>query len=238
MRNLIVLVCTLLLFSSAARAEMLCVAGDSMTVNYQDEFFNSAPPEWEVCAVAWGGLRGEQFNGDHKRPDRTQEMIDLDPDYVTVLLGVNNAYDIFDWEEKFGRSPEEQMDLFATGMTEIFDRWEAAGIVTHIGMPPPVLPINERMATTEERLALWYRPWLWAEAEARGLYVVDFEGMFLSQPDWGDGSLFISDDGVHATAVGEQMMADLVIAVPEPGSTLMLVMGVGITLLLSQRRNR
>ena len=93
----------------------------------------------------------------------------------------------------------------------------------------------ERAATAEARLAFYYRPWLWAEAEARGLTVIDFETMFLSLPDWGDGSGYFQIDGIHARPVGEQLMADLVL-LPEPPATLALMSGAGLLLFLRRVR--
>jgi hypothetical protein len=101
-------------------------------------------------------------------------------------------------------------------------------------------PSGAKKAAGEARLDTLYRPWLWDEAEFRGLLVVDFYEVFVSYPGWED--LFA--DGVHPyTDEGGYLMAEAatdaicIQYVPEPSLNLSVLFGV-VALIIVPRMKR
>ncbi len=209
------------------------IAGDSITNAYRAEFFGTAPDEWEVHKVALGGLRAENFNGEKPKKgeplfDYTQELIDIDPAIIVLMLGTNDS--LADWE-----NPDHSADfaVYTNSMTSILDRLDEAGIEVILGIPTPMQnidPMGAKKAAGEVRLEALYRPWLWDEAEFRGLLIVDFYNVIVSYPGWEE--LFA--DGVHPYTdddAGRYLMADAAVDairlqyVPEPGLYLSVLSG-------------
>ncbi len=204
------------------------IAGDSITNVYWGEFRDAtSSPEWEVHKVALGGLKAQQFNG--MIIDYTQDLIDIGPASVVLLLGTNDS--LVDWTNP---DHSAHFAVYTDSMGSILDRLDAAGIAVILGIPTPMRSLLSDTSAWadagEARLEILYRPWLKSEAEARNLLIVDFNDVFVSQEGWED--LFPEDDGVHPrTEEGKFLMAEAAADaiclqyVPEPGQGLSILFG-------------
>jgi lysophospholipase L1-like esterase len=215
------------------------IAGDSITNAYWSDFRDvSSPVIWDVSKVALGGLRAPQFNGEIAKDgvfhDYTQDLIDLDPEIAILLLGTNDS--LFDWSFFNDTATTE---IYTNSMESILDRLEIAGITVILGIPTPLQPNTEKLIAGEYNLANYYRPWIESQAVIRGLSVVDFFDLFVTEPGWED----LFPDGVHPfTEEGAHMMgfdatnAACVQLVPEPGMALSFAAGALALAGLAARR--
>jgi lysophospholipase L1-like esterase len=217
-------------------------AGDSITNAYWIDFRDfSSPPIWDVSKVAQGGIRAPQFNGEIEKDgvlhDYTQDLIDINPAIAVLLLGTNDS--LVDWT-----NPDHlpAFGVYIDSVESILDRLEAAEITVIMGLPTPLQPITDYLATGEDRLANYYRPWIESEAAARELPVVDFFDLFVSQPGWEvlfpDGVHPFTEDGAHMMAT-EAATAICYQVVPEPSGALSLAVGaLGLAGLAAHRDKR
>jgi lysophospholipase L1-like esterase len=215
------------------------IAGDSITNAYWYDFRDfSSPPIWDISKVAQGGIRAPQFNGETEKDgvihDYTQDLIDIDPTIAVLLLGTNDS--LVDWT-----NPDHlpAFGVYTVSIESILDRLEAAEITVIMGLPTPLQPITDHLATGENRLANYYRPWIESEAAARELPIVDFFDLFVSQPGWEvlfpDGVHPFTEDGAHMMAT-EATAAICYQVVPEPSGALSLSVGaLGLAGLAARR---
>jgi len=220
------------------------IGGDSITNAYWVEFLDVSPLEWNVYKVALGGLKAQQFNGETPNKDGviidyTQDLIDIGPASVVLLLGTNDS--LVDWTND---DHSADFAVYTDSMGSILDRLDEAGIAVILGIPTPMQnidPAGAKKAAGEARLDTLYRPWLWDEAEFRGLLIVDFFDVFVSYLGWED--LFA--DGVHPfTDEGGYLMAEAatdaicIQYVPEPSLNLSVPFGVVALIIVSRlKRN-
>ncbi len=248
--KLVIFLSAFLLFAATTAQAQECdeffvtaIAGDSITNAYWTEFKDAAPEAWEIHKVALGGLRAEVFNGKEPKVingiviDYTQDLIDIGPVNVVLMLGTNDSF--VGWDHDHDHSVA--FTNYTDSMTSILDRLDEAGIAVILGIPTPMQGIprgSAKNAAGEVLLEALYRPWLREEAEFRGLLIVDFFDVFVSYPGWED--LFA--DGVHPyTDEGGYLMADAATDaiclqyVPEPGLWLSILAGA-VTLALLKFR--
>jgi len=216
------------------------IAGDSITNAYWSDFRDfSSSPIWDVSKVAQGGLRASQFNGETEKSgvihDYTQDLIDINPEIVVLLLGTNDS--VRDWT-----NPDHSIAFseYTDAIESILDRLEAAEISVILGIPTPLQPLTDQLATGEDHLVNYYRPWIESEAAARGLPIVDFFDLFISQPGWEvlfpDGVHPYTEDGAHMMAA--EATAEICIrSLPEPSAACSLLVGALGLAGLAARRN-
>ncbi len=195
-------VLALLLATTDASSFVVVATGDSLTNSYwYTDPMRSNPHEWDLHRVASGGMRAPAYVGwiEHKGDvhDYEADVLAIAPDVAVFMLGTNDAY---------SSDPNAWGD-FQVIMSDVLTDFESAGIAAVVGIPPPVTSTAANGQLAESRLSAMYRPWLRAQAELRGLPVVDFDALFRAQPDF--ETLFF--DGVHPTEEGAELMANAVI---------------------------
>jgi len=182
--------------------------GDSHTVRYtRHGRFASALAErstfWRPYtsdSFAVPGTDAAEYGGLVPNPQVTDELVDytaetlaLDPDIVVWMLGTNDAF-----------LGDQGFAAYQSLVPGFWRRYQAAGVTLIVGNPPPVLPLDDRLAAVERRLVEDYQPQLFGMAEDFDLPVVDLRQLITAQPDW--QSLYAAD-GYHLTDAGYTLVA-------------------------------
>lgn len=171
--------------------------GDSLTYGYP--FGN--PLSWVQIAserlelpILNQGINGDTLGHLLKRVNF--DVLDLHPEFCTLLGGTNDIYQ------------DGDVEAMKTAFTGLADKITAGKITCVVGLPPPISDSNL------EKTMAKYRNWLKRYAKAEGLPVIDFHKPFLDKAKRIlPGTL---EDGVHPSSKGYQLMAEAAVKVLGP----------------------
>lgn len=132
----------------------------------------------------------------------TEDCVDLKPDYLSILIGVNDT-----WRRYDSNDPTSDCD-FEKNMRNILDRVKNETCAQVLLFGPFLLDVNEKVTAMREdlcgkqevirRLACEY-----------GTKYIDLDAFFAEKVKSGITPTEISTDGVHPTEFGHKMIAEL-----------------------------
>ncbi|MCC6729767.1 MAG: hypothetical protein IT208_10560 [Chthonomonadales bacterium] len=180
--------------SAGAAPLRVVTVGDSITNGYTP-YLAEGLPGYRVIGRGASGASARQW------ADTTLETaLADDPDVVCVLLGTNDA-------ARAIHSPG-QIAIYRAAMGEILERVAAArngrdrAPLTILGTVIPIVAPSPYAAATP-MIADTIDPWLRAEADSRGILVVDL----FADVEALDDHMALYRDGVHLSAEGYRWMA-------------------------------
>lgn len=129
-----------------------------------------------------------------------EACINIQPDWISILVGVNNTW------RRYDSNDSTLDDLFETECRELFDRIKNETTANIILCSPFLLHINESVARMREDLDPKIRI-LKNLADEFDAVWVDFDAAFVAAQQRHIPS-FWAEDGVHPTAAGHTLMAE------------------------------
>lgn len=130
------------------------------------------------------------------------DCIDLKPDYVSILIGVNDT-----WRKYDSNNPTSAQE-YEDNYRNILERTKQANPDCQIIILEPFL------IPTDPQKAVWYEDLVWKQQAARrlarefGAEFIPLDGVFASKCINADPSVW-SGDGVHPTDAGHSFIARL-----------------------------
>ena len=160
------------------------------------EFFKNEHPEMNVTVINRGisGNRSRDLVGRW-----TKDCVALKPDYLTILIGVNDT-----WRRYDDNDPTSDED-FEKNLRTILERSRAETNAEILLLVPYLIDLNEKVSRMREDLS-GKQAVVKRLAKEFGTRLLDLDEVFKAAVANGTKPEFISADGVHPTEEGGHRM--------------------------------
>jgi acyl-CoA thioesterase-1 len=129
------------------------------------------------------------------------DVLDEQPTLLTIMIGINDTW------RRFDSSDPVSTESFSSDFDWLLSTATSSGIMNIIVMSPFLVPVNDGQKT-------WHQEDLDAKisvardaAERYGSSYIDLDGLFRRAASR-IGAARITEDGVHPSALGHQLIAD------------------------------
>jgi len=138
------------------------------------------------------------------------DVLQLRPKLVVIKIGINNTWDLDEWDPSLARTPEEIEEEIVTDVTAMVAAARADGITVALcSILPTNIPVNGNTATRNQLIARVNRRLREAARDAGATYV-DYHSHLVAD----DGLTLrpaLADDGLHPHTGGYDIMADVLL---------------------------
>lgn len=195
------------------RNAVVLFQGDSVTDcgrNYEDSKSLGTGYAYIIAAEMSRKFAGSQFtflnrgvNGNRvvDLEERWQrDCLDLSPDYVSILIGINNTW------RKYDSADPTSADAFYEGYRRLIQKAIKGGAKGIILLEPFVIPVNKEQTGWYEDLGPKIQAVRELAKEFQTIYV-PLDGLFQAAST-ATGPAYWAEDGVHPTPAGHSLIAD------------------------------
>lgn len=179
--------------------------GDSITDMWAlDAYFRGASGGFVVNR----GIGGDRTPFVRRR--FAADVLQLRPKLVVIKIGVNNTWDLDEWDPSLARTPEDIEEEIVTDVTAMVSAARVNGLTVALcSVLPTNMPVNGNMATRNRLIARVNRR-LREVARDAGATYVDYHSHLVAD----DGLTLrpeLADDGLHPHTGGYDIMAGVLL---------------------------